>query len=34
MWDAETLVEEPYDIDVVVPGMALQRRDQRKPATA
>ncbi len=34
MWDAETLVEEPYDINVVVPGMSLQRHGQRKPATA
>jgi predicted metal-dependent enzyme (double-stranded beta helix superfamily) len=34
MWNAETLVEEPYDINAVVQGMSLQRRDQRKPATA
>lgn len=32
MWDAETLVEEPYDINVVVQGMALQQSDQRKSA--
>jgi predicted metal-dependent enzyme (double-stranded beta helix superfamily) len=34
MWNAETLVEEPYDINAVVAGMSLQRRDQRKPAAA
>jgi predicted metal-dependent enzyme (double-stranded beta helix superfamily) len=32
MWNAETLVEGPYDIRAVVPGMALQRRDQRAVA--
>jgi predicted metal-dependent enzyme (double-stranded beta helix superfamily) len=32
MWDAETLVEEPYDMKKVVQGMALQKRDQ--PAKA
>lgn len=34
MWNAETLVEEPYDINVVVQGMSLQKRDQPKPAAA
>ena len=34
MWNAETLVEEPYDINVVVQGMSLQKSDQRKSATA
>jgi len=34
MWNAETLVEEPYDINVGVQGMSLQKRDQRKSATA
>ena len=34
MWDAETLVEKPYDINAVVPGMALQKRDQQKPVAA
>lgn len=33
MWDAETLVEKPYDLDTVVQGMALQKRD-RQEATA
>ena len=32
MWDAETLVEEPYDMKKVVQGMELQKRDQ--PAKA
>ena len=32
MWDAETLIEEPYDMNKVVQGMALQKRDQ--PAKA
>lgn len=34
MWNAETLVEEPYDIRAVVPGMALQRRGRQQPAPA
>jgi predicted metal-dependent enzyme (double-stranded beta helix superfamily) len=34
MWDAETLVEAPYDINVVVQGMALQKREPRKSAAA
>jgi predicted metal-dependent enzyme (double-stranded beta helix superfamily) len=34
MWDAETLVEKPYDINVVVQGMALQKREQKKSAAA
>ena len=29
MWDAETLVEEPYDMKKVVQGMSLQKRDQQ-----
>jgi len=33
MWNAETLVEEPYDIKAVVQGMSLQKRDERKAAT-
>src|SRR5215211_6250371 len=27
MWDAETLVEEPYDMKKVVQGMSLQKRE-------
>ena len=34
MWNAETLVEEPYDINVVVQGMSLQKHDRRKSAAA
>jgi predicted metal-dependent enzyme (double-stranded beta helix superfamily) len=34
MWNAETLVEEPYDINTVVAGMSMQRRDERKSAAA
>ena len=30
MWDAETLVEEPYDMKKVVQGMSLQKRDSRR----
>ena len=32
MWDAETLVEEPYDMKKVVQGMELQKRDQKATA--
>src|SRR5918994_2176102 len=32
MWDAETLVEEPYDMKKVVQGMELQKRDQKVTA--
>jgi hypothetical protein len=31
---AETLVEQPYDLNTVVQGMAMQKRDQRKAAAA
>src|SRR5260370_19397116 len=34
MWNAETLVEEPYDINAVVQRMSLQRRHHRKPPAA
>ena len=34
MWNAETLVEEPYDINAVVQGMSLQKHDRRKSAAA
>src|SRR5882724_6479950 len=34
MWNAETLVEEPYDMKKVVQGMELQKRDGRQVATA
>ena len=34
MWNPETLVEEPYDINTVVAGMSMQKRDERKPAAA
>ena len=34
MWDAETLVEKPYDLNTVVQGMAMQKRDQEKAAAA
>src|SRR6266436_2659053 len=30
MWNAETLVEEPYDLNAVVQGMSLQKSDHRK----
>ena len=33
MWDAETLVEEPYDMKKVVQGMSLQRREPAKADT-
>lgn len=34
MWNPETLVEEPYDINVVAQGMTLQKSNQLSPATA
>ena len=34
MWNAETLVEEPYDINAVVQGMSVRESDQRQRATA
>ncbi len=34
MWNAETLIEEPYDINAVIQGMSLQKRDHRKQAAA
>jgi predicted metal-dependent enzyme (double-stranded beta helix superfamily) len=34
MWNAETLAEEPYDINAVVQGMSVRRADRHKPAAA
>ncbi len=32
MWNGETLVEEPYDIKAVVPGMAVRKGERTKTA--
>jgi predicted metal-dependent enzyme (double-stranded beta helix superfamily) len=34
MWNAETLTEEPYDINAVVQGMSVQRSGHRESAKA
>jgi predicted metal-dependent enzyme (double-stranded beta helix superfamily) len=34
MWNAETLIEEPFEFSAVVQGMSLQNREHRKAATA
>lgn len=34
MWNAETLVEEPYDINAVVQGMSVKNQEHRNAAMA